>query len=234
MNKTLTFYFFCLLVFNSVELKAQETEEPYRGIYLRGKVSSFFIVEDLFWRNANIGAEFRLGNKHSIGVDYVFFRWRNEQDSIVDDIEYTSGPNTYRRREYINFDYRHYPCTHKTLVEKGIDPYFNLFTKIGKQKIWTQNDHTYHNSDYDQKGLTFQRQTFYELGVAGGLRWDFTKTDRFGLDMNIGVVKRFNTTHEEKGLDWLSGTHYEITESYKYSKWVLHMRMNLYLKLFKI
>lgn len=217
-----------LLHFNTHSQENQQNYQYSKYILLRGKATSFFIIEDMFWRNANIGAEFRLLDKHSIGIDYVFFRWRYENDSVVDGIEYTSGYESFSRRNYILLDYRYYPF--RQLAEnKGADLYLNPFVKIGERKVWSDNSTTY-VGETDFYKISGHQSRFTDYGFALGLKGAFSPDNRFGIDANIGFVKRFSNISYEKGYDFSTNQgieKFDVNES----KWLIHMRLNLYFRI---
>lgn len=72
MIKQVLFYF--LMMTSFAQLCAQEQDESNKSLLLRGKASSFFIVEDMFFQNWNLGLEYRFAEHHSIGIDFVHFR----------------------------------------------------------------------------------------------------------------------------------------------------------------
>jgi hypothetical protein len=211
------------LAFNFISQNESFTK---KGVFLRGKVSAFFLIEDAFFRNANIGAEFRLLERHSFGIDYVFFRWRYEQDSLIDGMDAGGGPSSYARRDYLLVDYRFYPFK-KLMEEKQIDPYINVFTKIGKVKSWSEDGAYFSTFDKQVYGSKLH---FNDFGIAGGLKVDFGLHDRFGIDVNIGAVYRRENRYEEYGYDFTLNEPFTTNLHQESFKFRPHMRLNLYFR----
>lgn len=221
-------WFLVSLLLFSLTSYLQTTCTTNKHILLRGKATSFFLIEDTFWRNANIGVEFRLFNLHSIGIDYIYFRWRYQHDSIVNGTEYNTGFNAFSRRQYLLFDYRFYPFKN-FFTTKGIDPYANAFIKIGKRKIWSEDP----SASVIEKGtfpIIKQNSNFSDFGIAVGLR---IGSGLFGVDVNAGVVKRTSYIWHRQSYDYSTASVVEKFNETE-SKWVFHMRLNLYLRLFKL
>lgn len=218
----------CLLI--SLNAYVQKSTTSSKHILVRGKASSFFLVEDAFWRNANIGAEFRFLNKHSIGIDFVYFRWRYQNDSIVNDIEYSTGYNCYSLRKYLLIDYRYYPFPN-IKHDYDIDIYFNPFIKIGKRSIWSEDPYTFVATS-DMRQTNTMSANFDDYGFAIGFRYCFDMYDRFGIDVNMGIVKRHNDIWYEKGYDYTSNSFFE-THNTTSSSTNIHMRVNFFLKVFQ-
>jgi hypothetical protein len=222
-------YFLLGMITAFAQLNAQEDHESYNSFLLRGKASTFVIIEDIYFQNWNLGGEYRFAQHHSVGIDYVHFRWRHEEDIYIDGMETGSGPDTYSRRRYILLDYRYYPFSH--LMQKHrIDPYLNPFIKMGRRKIWTNDPNTLY-WDNDISAIRNQRADYTDYGFALGLRFDFGENDRVGLDANIGAIYRETKIHYEEQYDYnndifierFSGKHYD---------WKPHMRLNIYVRLF--
>lgn len=209
---------------------AQENHDSNKSILLRGKASAFVIIEDLYFLNWNLGTEYRFAERHSIGVDDVFFRWRQENDIYIDGIDSGSGPSAYSRRRYFLIDYRFYPFR-KLMQQKSIDLYINPFVKIGQRKIWSDDPETYY-SDNDGSAILNQGSTFFDYGFALGLHYSFGKKDRIGLDLNIGTVYRETQIQYEQRFDYDNFVLVESTSGNR-NQWTMHMRLNLYIKLFK-
>ena len=216
----------CLIFIIPLTSFSQDVSDSNKKILLRGKIFASPILEDAFFRNLSIGLEFRFLNQHSIGIDYVHFRFRIEQDSIVNGIEYTSGPSIYSRRNYLNVDYRFYPFRKR--LNGRFDPYVNSFVKIGKRDVWSVDSSLVYANGTER--LLAQNSNFTDYGLAVGTRLDFGVKDRFGLDANIGCVKRMSRIWYQKYETYDPLTiHEEFNTSD--SKWVIHMRMNLYFRI---
>ena len=219
------------LLLASFALSAQEAEQSNKSILLRGKASTFFIIEDIYFNNWNIGLEYRFAERHSIGIDFVHFRWRFEHDIYIDGMETGYGPDSYSRRRYLLVDYRYYPF--KGLMNSHkIDPYINPFVKMGRRKVWTNEPNTFY-TDNDFMNIRNQRSDFTDYGLALGLNYNFTENDRIGLDVNIGAVYRELRILYEEQYDYDTEVFNERFSG-NHSYWKFHMRLNLYFKLYKL
>lgn len=223
--------FILLFTVSSFVLHAQENAASNKSFLLRGKASTFFIIEDIFFQNWNLGAEYRFAEHHSVGIDFVHFRWRHEEDIYVNGVETGSGPDSFSRRRYLLLDYRYYPFS-QLMRKKYIDPYLNPFVKIGQRKIWSNDPSTLY-WDNDLSGIRNQQADFIDYGFALGLRYDFGVNDRFGVDANIGVVYRETRIQYEERFDYENSIFVERFSG-NHSYWKPHMRLNFYVKLFKL
>ena len=118
----------------SFEFFVQESHEINKAIFLRGKAFTSAVIEDAYFQNWNIGVEYRFAEKHSIGLDFVHFRWRYEEDIYIDGYETGSGPDSFSRRRYLLADYRYY-LLQMLIKEKHIDTYLNPLVKLMTKKI---------------------------------------------------------------------------------------------------
>lgn len=219
-----------LFIIFSFAVNAQ-VERSNKGLLLRGKASTMFIIEDIFFNNWNIGAEYRFAQRHSIGIDYVHFRWRFEQDIYENGMDTGSGPDAFSRRRYLLLDYRYYPFRNM-MYNYFFETYINPFVKMGRRKIWSNDPETFYWGN-DYSAVRNMRADFTDYGFALGVRYDFGDEDRVGLDANIGAVYR-----EERILykEQYDGDISDFVESYsgKNYSWKLHMRLNIYVRLFRI
>lgn len=231
MIETLRKSLFLLALLSSFGLSAQKHSGSSKYVLLRGKATVCGVIEDLYFQNWNLGAEYRFAKHHSFGIDYVHFRWRYEYDIYVDGEETGSGPDSFSRRRYLLADYRYYPSSDLMRTD-GVEPYFNLFAKMGRRKIWTNDPDTFY-SDNDVKAIRNQRADFTDYGFALGLRIDFGVNDRFGLDANVGLVYRDTRILYEEQYDYDNAVFVERFAG-NHNYWKPHMRLNLYVKLFNI
>lgn len=217
---------FLVLVLLRINGIAQTNRYFTNQILIRGKASSFVVIEDEFWRNANIGIEFRFGKHHAIGIDYVYFRWRFENDSIVNGTEYSSGYNAFSKRNYLILDYRYYVLNVSYLQKLHVDFYLNPFLKLGKRNIWTENQSTYWIENNTHQ-ITEQQTNFLDGGFAFGIKKGFGVKKRFGVDASLGFAKRYNHILYEKGYDYVTKNDVERTNRDE-TTWHVHARLNLY------
>ncbi len=204
-----------------------QVETKLSQLFVRGKMFSTAIIEDAYFRNASIGFEYLLFDKHAVGIDYIHFRWRYEHDSTANGIEYGAGPSIYSRRNYLNIDYRFYPFNrHENL---NIKPYFNSFIKIGKREVWS-DDSTLTFFD-EKKELYSHSSNFTDLGLAIGIRTYFGDKQRLGLDFNLGCVKRYSQIWQQRSR---SVNPIGTLEEFNVldTTWKIHMRLNLFFRIF--
>jgi hypothetical protein len=223
--------FIILALFFSFKLQAQETVENNKSISLRGKAFTTAIIEDIYFQNLNTGVEWRFAEKHSVGFDFVHFRWRFEDDIYLDGEEKGYGPDSFSRRRYLLIDYRYYPF--RVLIkEKHIDPYLNPFVKVGERKIWTNDASTFF-SEHDIPRVKSHRADFIDYGAALGFRYKFKEDGRVGIDVNIGAVYRETRVRYEQRYDSSIDT---FSDHYfrKYHNWHPHMRLNIFVKICKL
>jgi len=224
MSKFIFILFFLVPLNSFLQVKMDFSKN---AVLLRGKVFYGGFIEDNYFRNLSIGAEFRFLPKHSVGIDFVHCRFRFETDSTAKGVEYYSGPNTYSRRNYINVDYRFYPFK-QLMTAQRIDPYLNIFIKRGQRDVWTEDSTILYSMG--KENIQFQNSNFSDYGLAMGLRLRFGSRDRFGLDYNVGAVRRVSTIWYEKGKTYSPTVPYEKFNVQEY-RWALHMRLNLYFKI---
>lgn len=113
-----------------------------------------------------------------------------------------------------------------------IEPYLNPFVKMGRRTIWTNDPNTLY-WDNDESGIRNQRADFTDYGCALGLRFDFGEEDRVGLDANFGAVYRETNILYEEHYDYDNNIFVERFNE-KRVDWKPHMRLNIYVKLFKM
>lgn len=198
-----------------------KSEQFNGGIALRGKAMAYVVIEDAFLYNYTIGTEFRFLKRHSLGVDYVFYRESFEQD-IYDTIkkeETGEGPNKHDTRKYLYLDYKYYLGT-KRLGTNRATPYVNCFARLG-----IRNTH-------EQKGYILEpdesfnyHASFQHYGVSLGTIIGLNENHRFGLDVNLGLGKKYSKVTE----DVYSGNGvFEHISNRKEEKMSLYMRLNFY------
>ena len=191
------------------------------SVITRWKILGMQFLEDILHFNTTVGLEFRFLNYHSVGVDYVYMRHRNEEESydILKDQYYDNGFSDFDLREYMLVDYRFY-FNFRPKAKSTFLPYVSLFTKIGESKKWYQYKSIFtRNSSYNF------RAKFRDYGIGFGSHLGFLPEGRAGADINIGLVRRFSILNYNSSLE---------EQPFKTSSWHPHMRVNLYFNLFKI
>jgi hypothetical protein len=188
----------------------------------RGKALGGFLFEDLFHLNLTSGAEFRFLNYHSIGVDYVYFRNRGEEESYDSTLmEYVdNGFNYFDKRIYALIDYRFYFNFFKKKPTRFL-PYFNIITKFGLQTKWYQE-----GSWFKRTAPLYYKANFSEYGMAFGSHIILSE-GKWGVDINIGAI------HKSSGVIFeIDNDQSIINEHFITKGWSPHMRINLYVYLF--
>lgn len=218
-----------LLLLLSFNAKGQNSfpnmydRSDYRfGTIVRGKAIGFQILEDVLHLNFTGGLEFRFLNYHSIGVDWVYFRNRFENESY-DSLKmeyYDNGFNDFDLRQYALIDYRFY-LNFNEECPSIILPYITLFSKIGERHRWHQYRKIF--SRYEPYNFF---SSFKEYGIAGGVHIGFGGDSRGGLDINIGLIKAFSKLN-------YGDTEWQYGSNFKPERWKPHMRINFYYNLFK-
>ena len=196
---------------------AKPSPSSEKGLDLRAKAITFFIIEDAFFTTVNLGAELRY-NSHSLGIDGSYFRWRWEHDD-GDDVAMFER---YEKRAYLLFDYKF------GFLGWGQNQlYFNSYLKTGTYNEW------YSRQDYDLSATDSIRTqnrsdgTFNELGAGLGYKRNY-KRSRCGYDISANVAKRFSTTDN---LTYSTLTESEFEEDAHTSEIVFYMRLNFYFPL---
>ncbi|MCC7454472.1 MAG: hypothetical protein IT222_09925 [Crocinitomix sp.] len=210
MNRTSIIFIYLCLLMCSHSFGQFETNDYRHGMLVRGKIyAGPTSTENKYGFMYTYGSELRFFNRHSIGVDWVYFRNAYEQESLSAAGYYeNNGTFEYKERSYFLFDYRYYFLNYDPLAM----PYINILTKVGHQHQWF----------YDGTGSKFDvpydfGAEFNEYGIAVGTHIG----GRFGVDMSAGIMRQFQKVKYGKP---------NIYEP----KWKIHMRINLYLNVFKI
>lgn len=184
---------------------------------IRGKAIGFFIVEDIYFLTATLGLEVTLQERHSIGVDATWFRWRNEYDDIMDNALYSN----YRLRKYFLIDYKY------TIGSiRSIDFYANAYDKIGWYKMWYKgiDVSTYTSTEFLKSRMD---GTFNEFGFGIGARRMFGESN-FGVDCSANVKKVYSNNDDFRVLS--DGTTIQAY-NLKTQDWGFYMRLNLFVLL---
>ena len=170
---------FALIVFFILNFSVFGQDSTYlkfkysiRGKVLAGPISP----EDDLAFTYTIGNEF-LYKRHSIGIDYTFFRYNHETDDEKDNPLY----DNFIQRKYLLIDYKY-------LIKKikWGDLYFNLYDKIGgNYKNWFK---VFDDSNYAILNSSKTIGTFNEAGLGLGLKKYWRQ---FGVDISTNYGYRF-------------------------------------------
>lgn len=197
-----------------------EEEKPGFSIALRGKFATFFIIEDAFFLTYTLGTEF-IYNRHSLGLDYTWFRWRYERDDTRSE---EPMYNEYELRKYWLLDYKY---AFLKFTDRDMNLYINAYDKIGKYSMW------YHKEDYPfgTKDMTFLESkingTFNEPAL--GLGWNIMN-EGFGIDCSANVGYRMSNDNLRTHI---SATEKDFRDGVKTEKVVFYIRVNLFFNLMK-
>lgn len=183
---------------------------------IRAKFATFFIIEDVYFLTYTLGTEFGY-NKHSLGLDYTWFRWRYETDNSNDVGMYSQ----YELRTYLHVDYKY------TFVEfdrADVNLYFNSYCKIGNYSMWYDK---YNDYDFGTRDMTFleskTKGIFREPGLGLGFR-KYATDAKFGLDCSTNLGYQFTNYNEKK---YISATETDFRDGVRNQKFVFDMRINL-------
>lgn len=196
-----------------------------RYLALRGKAFAFVIIEDIYFQNLTGGVEFRFSKRHSVGLDWVHFRWRYENDYYLDGYDQGYGPDAFRRRRYLLVDYRFYPfLSSSNFLPQKMDFYINPLVKLGRRKIWSETGSS--TTDEFSDVVYTDRSDFTDYGLALGTKIYFSSKRKLGLDVSMGAIYRVGYIFEQTGYlnDQKSGF---IVQNSPYRIWQFHMRLNL-------
>lgn len=209
---------YILLLFYSISFFSQ-TEKKTFLLEVRGKGFGFFIIEDQFFLTATLGLSATFYEKHSVGVDGTWFRWRREQE-IIDAVPVSQA---YTLRKYLYFDYKY----HFISSDYKLNYYFNTYYKKGKFNTWRTGDYeSYYNGlkniEKDSKG------GFNEFGIGIGIKTPVK--DRFGFDLSANYGRHFRILDVNK-FDENQILH--LHQDVKTNKHIFYMRLNLFFVLIK-
>lgn len=183
----------------------------------RGKVATFFIIEDVFFLTYSLGTEFSY-NKHSLGLDYTWFRWRYEEDNSDDVGMYSQ----YELRTYLHADYKY---TYWEYPRLEFDLYLNVYDKIGEYKMWYDK---YSEYDFGSRDMTFleskAKGTFNEPGLGIGIR-KYAEQTGFGFDCSMNVGYRMMNNDEQT---YINAFETDFRDNVKTEKFLFYMRMNCF------
>jgi hypothetical protein len=176
------------------DFQIQYTKGPYftHGLAFRGKVFGMPIVEDFNFVNAAIGTEVRFFKRHSLGVDWVYFRTTEEQDDEGPDGD-VDKPYSKQRdtRKYLHVDYKFYIGV-KWFEISRFTPYINVFGRFGVRYTHEQQNYiSYPNTSYNYCA------SFQHYGVSLGTIIGFRDWDRAGLDVNFGIGPKYALVTED-------------------------------------
>jgi hypothetical protein len=133
----------------------------------------------------------------------------------------------------VNIDYRYYIFDKQNteyqddnygIKDLDLDIYLNAFVKIGKRKVWSESPLTFIPGTY----VSDQKANYIDYGLAIGLKRGFTSENRFGIDFNIGVSKRYSHIIYERS--FLDNSTLEKFDTFG-NQWLVHARLNLYYQL---
>lgn len=191
------------------------TENSDFSLTLRGKIVGFFIIEDIYFATYTLGAELIHNERHSLGVDYTFFRWRNETDDIDDNSMYSQ----YETRTYLLVDYK-YTYWHFY----SADLYLNMYGKVGNYKMWYKPyDYPFGNQDATFLQST-AKGTFNEPGIGLGIRKYFVDSG-FGIDCSANAAYHISNNDERI---YISQTETQFRDNVSEEKMKFYVRLNLF------
>ena len=171
----------------------QRTDSTAHGLSfaVRGKFLTYAIIEDIYLHTYNIGAELIWKERHSVGIDANVFRWRFQTDFYGPDNSEDAMYDQFEKRSYLSVDYKFGFLRRKQFVL-----YANALYKFGgKYRMWYRN-YNLPEVPYDATLQSTASGTFYEPGLGVGMKYYFGNS-RFGVDLSMNAVRRFETRNEE-------------------------------------
>lgn len=180
---------------------------------IRGKAIGWVVSpEDDFAMTATIGNEF-LFNRHSIGVDFTYFRFRHQTDDEVDLPLF----DLFERKRYLLFDYK---FRFAKFDWGGL--YFNAYERIGLYDDWYEGLNI-DSIGYDPSFLQSTTEgTFHEPGFGMGAKFYW---GGFGIDISANYGHRFSRNNY---VNAMSETVTEIENNVERDRNVFYMRLNLF------
>lgn len=213
-----------IIVFNSQKHSAWEPstsqlqkDKQAFAFSVRGKVASFFIIEDVYFVTYTLGTEFAY-KRHSLGLDYTWFRWRYESDNNDDVGMYSQ----YELRTYLHADYKY---TFLEFQRAEVDIYFNAYDKIGNYSMWYDK---YTDYDFGTRDMSFLQSTakgtFNEPGAGFGIR-KYAEKSGFGIDISANAGYRM-TNNDEINYEGAGVISYR--NDVKEDRYLFYMRINCF------
>ncbi|MEO5645596.1 MAG: hypothetical protein ABIQ40_05995 [Bacteroidia bacterium] len=207
----------CTFGISTNVISQQNKAEDKISFVLRGKVFAFVLVEDWFFRTGTLGGEILYKDRHSLGIDATWFRWRTEFD---DDNEVPMYEQ-YDKRTYLYLDYKF----RFVRINAG-DFYLNAYDKLGHYRMWYKPQK---HDDVDPNDSFFKsntKGTFIEPGLGFGFKRYFNQLNYgFGIDCSANVGRRFSTNNIS---DYTIPQIAVFADHVKENKYVFYMRLNLF------
>lgn len=216
-----------LFILLNTSLKAQYTfsEAP---LFVRGKIlSSFIFIENNKIRNITIGVEKQINNYHSFGIDFIGYH-ENGYTDIYDSLGQESGEtafNTKTRRKQLLIDYRFYFTD--LLFKENKKLYLNIFYRRGKSKSWKEKIEVLYTGNN-----IWHNESIIDYGATIGMHFsNYGEIENYGIDINIGLAKRFLTENYETYID--ENTTKIFLNQKSVFLWPI-IRLNLYFNLYTL
>ncbi len=205
---------FILLITINIHPQSESIKEDI-SISIRGKALSFFIFEDIYFRTGTIGTEIIYKNRHSLGIDISYWRWRFQKDD-PDPLELY---DQFKKRTFLYIDYK------LKLLDYDYNKYYlNVYSKVGKYSMWYkkyENDSSTINTDFINSTT---KGNFYELGIGIGIKHYISNDKRFGVDISINGASRNDNNNE---IIYDTGI-YQINNNVKKQYYVSYLKLNFF------
>lgn len=201
-----------LLVLPLMGFSQNQKEDP--KFNLRGKAIYFFIIEDFWYGNATLGAEYRFAKNQSIGLD-AFYLLKQEED----DREEQAEPQRLTQHYTLLADYRYYLFP-EMAKRTGWELYLNSYLRYSNVTLRTDDDYTLETGEKTNGNAHIK-----DIGVALGTRKSFSPGKSIGVDFNIGLSYRNKTEDFTVLTDTGAEKMTDVPDKY----WVGSVRLNLYL-----
>lgn len=190
---------------------------PVAKWYLRGKAMTMVFIEDNWYSSVSIGTEYRFSKRFSVVLDAVHYSQKNEEEVHNNPNDYDDYDEFARRdqRNYFAFEWKYH---YIRIKEYNTSLYVNLYSKIGEHKIRKEADYPIQKNE-----RFYLNGNFADAGLSLGVNINIT--ENFGMDVNLGICKRFERQSYWKSDENLNFAYYP---QQSYSKLLPNIRVNFF------
>lgn len=193
----------CLLS-TTCSASTKDTLETKNANYFRFKALGFVFIEDEWASSVSLGIEHNFSPSFSLVADIVHHRWKHERE--VHDLPDPEQYSEYAQRDirnFLAFEFRYYPFTKREKKDNHI--YFNLYSKVGIRRLFTEDKFPFEL--YDQIQL---KGRFADFGASMGM----SKGTKFLADVSINGCYRMELFNEEVyGPGGVSAFYHDVSKS---------------------
>ncbi len=185
--------------------------------YLRGKAMTMVFIEDNWYSSVSIGTEYRFSKRFSMVLDAVHYSQKDEEEVHNNPNDYDDYDEFAKRdqRNYLAFELKYHYIRFK---EYNTSLYVNLYSKTGEHKIRKEADYPIQKNE-----RFYLNGNFADAGLSLGININIT--ENFGMDVNLGICKRFERQSYWKSDENLTFAYYP---QQSYSKLLPNIRVNFF------